>query len=338
MFSMPPKEGGGRGRGRGRGRPRAEPRNVDVGSQVAEDSIGSQQNPAEIPIETAGAGIDPRTLTALQQMVTQAVQAAMAQVPPVQVVQPDQNRWPGIEQPVVQAGFSRFMEAVARLKPPTFDGSGEPSAVTFWLNRFEKLLEGIRCPENEKVTIASYYLIDDASDWWDVSRPTDHGATWKEFRTKLEDRFFPEALRDAKLHEFKYPENEGLKVQQLAVKFNKLLKYATVVVRNEKDKIKHFHRWLYPEIRPLMARHNCTTLEQFIDECLTMEATIDGSNQMIEARAGKKQKTQFTPGRTGSQGNLGGFRKSFFTPKSAPSTGSVKTSQGGSHMSVNNQS
>lgn len=237
---------------------------------------------------------------------------------------------------VHQKGFSRYMEAVARLKPPTFDGSGEPAAVTFWLNHFEKLLKGIRCPETEKVAIATYYLIDHASDWWDAAQPTDHEASWEEFRAKLEDMFFLEALRDAKLREFQYPKNEGLMVHQLALKFNQLLKYTGSMVRDEKDKMKHFHQWLYPEIKPLMAKHNCTTLEQYIDECLVMEAAIEESNQIIDARGGKRQKTQSAQGGAVPPNNS--FKKPFPMLGGSQINGSSRSSQnGGSQMLVGQQ-
>ena len=68
---------------------------------------------------------------------------------------------------------------------------------------------------------------------------------------------------------------EHMKVSAIALKFHKLLPYASDSVKTEEDKIWHFYEWLTPELKPYLARHNCRTLEEFVDEAYKQEHGSD---------------------------------------------------------------
>ena len=86
-------------------------------------------------------------------------------------------------------------------------------------------------------------------------------------------------MRDEKHKEFLYPKNDGLRVTELAAKFNHLLQYAGTDVSSEEQKIWHFHEWMSPDIKPMMLRHGCSTLAQYVDAAYKLEVTLEESTK-----------------------------------------------------------
>ncbi|XP_074278412.1 uncharacterized protein LOC141602002 [Silene latifolia] len=62
--------------------------------------------------------------------------------------------------------FDRF----AHHRPPTYDGANDPTALEAWIREIEKLLLATGCPEDQMVNIATYYLKDEAENWWALAR------------------------------------------------------------------------------------------------------------------------------------------------------------------------
>ena len=93
-----------------------------------------------------------------------------------------------------------------------------------WFSHMERLFRNVECTETEKVHIASLQLKEDASYWWENTGLADSpDLNWAMFKTKMTDRFFSRAMREEKRKEFLYPKNDGLKVAELATKFNRML-------------------------------------------------------------------------------------------------------------------
>ncbi|PKU68962.1 hypothetical protein MA16_Dca002230 [Dendrobium catenatum] len=51
------------------------------------------------------------------------------------------------------------------MKPPLFSSDG-PIEVEDWLKRIEKILEGMSCLEDRRVTLAAYAFDGKAERWW----------------------------------------------------------------------------------------------------------------------------------------------------------------------------
>ena len=100
---------------------------------------------------------------------------------------------------------------------------------------------------------------------------------WEMFKSKMLDRFFSTAMREEKLKEFLYPKIDGMKVPELATKFNHLLQYAGTEVSTETQKIRQFHEWMNPKVKPLMVHHMCTTLEEYVNAAYKVEMTLEES-------------------------------------------------------------
>ncbi|KAL6509806.1 hypothetical protein OROGR_022294 [Orobanche gracilis] len=145
---------------------------------------------------------------------------------------------------------SMIVGEISRLRPPTFEGSSEPTDVVHWLEHFDKLFDMVQCPEENKVPIAAYYLCKGAYSWWLSVKPANRDCDWDAFKTLMLERYFPAPLCEAKLSEVLNPESvkdEGVMV--IAEKFHGLLQFASSVIGTEADKIKYFSKRLNPQLR-----------------------------------------------------------------------------------------
>ncbi|MCI76615.1 gag polyprotein, partial [Trifolium medium] len=62
----------------------------------------------------------------------------------------------------VHAAGTRVLTSFNSQNPPKLRGDGGPAAVDLWLQAIEKIFGAIHCPEEEKVTLATYQLLGDA--------------------------------------------------------------------------------------------------------------------------------------------------------------------------------
>ncbi|MQL68378.1 hypothetical protein Taro_000604 [Colocasia esculenta] len=71
--------------------------------------------------------------------------------------------------PVPQAqdhGGPSIMERFKRMSPPSFKGESDPLLAESWMREIEKIFRAIRCAEDDKVTLATYMLQEQADVWW----------------------------------------------------------------------------------------------------------------------------------------------------------------------------
>ena len=50
------------------------------------------------------------------------------------------------------------MERFKRMAPPSFKGESDPLMAESWMRETEKIIRAIRCPDEDKVTLATYML------------------------------------------------------------------------------------------------------------------------------------------------------------------------------------
>ena len=50
------------------------------------------------------------------------------------------------------------MERFKRMTPPSFKGESDPLLAESWMREIEKIFRAIRCPDEDKVTLATYML------------------------------------------------------------------------------------------------------------------------------------------------------------------------------------
>ncbi|MQM20925.1 hypothetical protein Taro_053955 [Colocasia esculenta] len=92
-----------------------------------------------------------------------------------------------------------MMERSRRMTPPFFKGESDPILVESWLRETEKIFRGIRCTEEERVTLATYMLwVKERVDvWWSSVLRTQFGdgameVAWTEFICLFRVKYIPE--------------------------------------------------------------------------------------------------------------------------------------------------
>ncbi|XP_030451957.1 uncharacterized protein LOC115673848 [Syzygium oleosum] len=128
----------------------------------------------------------------------------------------------------------------AQLKPPKFDGKGDPEAAPRWVEELEKAFEVLGCTEAEKVTLAVYLLQDNANDWWKATRgrvfPEGTAQTWAVFSENFYGKFFSESAKERKLAEFMRLHQGQMTVDQYEAEFARLSKFAPRMIDHPEDK------------------------------------------------------------------------------------------------------
>ena len=101
----------------------------------------------------------------------------------------------------------------------------------------------MKCPEEDKVNLATYMLQERADVWWKVALRTtfinrEGEVSWEEFLNLFEEKYFPEHIRDAKEREFLSLVQGNLSVGEYEAKFSELGKYVPHIYINEHRRVK----------------------------------------------------------------------------------------------------
>ncbi|RVW90805.1 Retrovirus-related Pol polyprotein from transposon 17.6 [Vitis vinifera] len=98
--------------------------------------------------------------------------------------------------------MKRFMV----MQPPSFNGEPSVEAVEHWLRRMRRILVGLDIPEEMRVSLAAYMLMDKVDFWWEsMKRVYDTKVmTWDEFEGIFLGKYFGEVAKHAKMMEFEH--------------------------------------------------------------------------------------------------------------------------------------
>ncbi|MQL88791.1 hypothetical protein Taro_021361, partial [Colocasia esculenta] len=116
------------------------------------------------------------------------------------------------EEPVVQ--IERFL----RLQPPTYSGGPNLHTAEHWIHEIERVFMTMRCPESDRVVLATFQLRGFAQEWWRLKMQTifagkiEGGITWPEFLEAFNDTFFPLQVQQAKREQFTTLQKGGTSV------------------------------------------------------------------------------------------------------------------------------
>ncbi|XP_030460829.1 uncharacterized protein LOC115681128 [Syzygium oleosum] len=147
----------------------------------------------------------------------------------------------GQAQVAMNRQMHQLVEQFLKLKPPKFDGKGDPEAAPCWVEELEKAFEVLGCIEAEKVTLAVYQLQENASDWWKATRgrvfPEGTAQTWAVFIENFYGKYFSKSARERKLAEFMRLHQGPMMVDQYEAEFARLSKFAPRMVEDPLDKV-----------------------------------------------------------------------------------------------------
>jgi hypothetical protein len=212
--------------------------------------------------------------------------------------------------------------AIARHKPSTFNGEGEPSELHVWTEEFEKVLESVCCPDHLKVGQAVFYLRGKADQWWKAAKGNlqeklGRTPSWEDFKTALKEQYYPPHLQKRKSAEFARFEMGQLTVDQYYKKFMEFCEYCPDDVPTEKKKMQRFELGLPIRLQKLIDTSRYATLGQLYERASELgnlerpERNNGGNNQ----QSGEKRKESYNPNQQNSNkkprnnGNYSGDRK-----------------------------
>ncbi|XP_021747882.1 uncharacterized protein LOC110713743 [Chenopodium quinoa] len=143
---------------------------------------------------------------------------------------------------------------VSQSKPPTYQGEPYPIILENWLREFEKLFGAVGCPENSKVSCATYYLRGEADLWWQQNETTIRALPgfnfiWTKFQEKVRDKFYPSFLQKQKAEEFSNLRMDRMSVTEYYTKFIELSRFAEGSVSTEKAKARKFESGLTTDLQ-----------------------------------------------------------------------------------------
>jgi hypothetical protein len=123
----------------------------------------------------------------------------------------------------------------------------------------------MHCPEEEKVTLATFMLQGGAFDWWSVHKnkyPEDYLVTWATFKAEFHRKYFPESIQRKMELEFLQLKQAGKSVTEYEIEFSRLARYAQVYVQNDEVKARRFAKGL---CQPINGRVEVFELKSFRD-------------------------------------------------------------------------
>ncbi|KAA0066911.1 gag protease polyprotein [Cucumis melo var. makuwa] len=208
---------------------------------------------------------------AMQQ--TQAAPAQAQTVPPPASVEAQ----PASVQLSVKA---KHLRDFRKYNPKTFDGSMDnPTKAQMWLTSIEKISKYMKCPDDQKVQYAVFFLEDRGTAWWETAERMLGGDY-------------------AKQQKFLNLEQGDMTVEQYDANFDMLSCFAFDVVKDEKARTEKFVRGLRLDLQGIVRALRPTTHVDAL--CLTLDLSlherVDPSKAADRGSAlGQKRKVESQP-------------------------------------------
>ncbi|KAK2375343.1 cleavage and polyadenylation specificity factor subunit [Trifolium repens] len=127
------------------------------------------------------------------------------------------------------AARSRLLTSFNHQAPPKFCGEGGPDTADLWLQAMERTFGAIHCPEEEKVTLATYQLQGSSEYWWRntglIMEAAYEEVSWENSKRRFLAKYFPETARERYGEEFLQLRQGGMNVEAYAKKFESLSRF-----------------------------------------------------------------------------------------------------------------
>ncbi|MQL71610.1 hypothetical protein Taro_003946, partial [Colocasia esculenta] len=182
--------------------------------------------------------------------------------------------------PAQDHGGPSIMERFKRMTPPSFKEESDPLMAESWLRETEKIFRAIRCPDEDKVTLATYMLQERADVWWSSLHRTSFedevvDVTWDAFVRLFQAKFVPEHIQDKMEQEFLSLTQGSMTVLEYEARFFELSKYAPHIVEDERRKTKKFVMGLKPSLRTRLVAFDHRTLDEALSTACRQEGEME---------------------------------------------------------------
>ncbi|MQL71406.1 hypothetical protein Taro_003734 [Colocasia esculenta] len=194
--------------------------------------------------------------------------------------------------PAQDHGGPSIMERFKRMTPPSFKGESDPLLAESWMREIEKIFRAIRCPDEDKVTLATYMLQERADVWWSSLLRTrfEDGAVvvaWDAFVRLFRAKFVPEHVQEKMEQEFLSLTQGSMTVLEYEARFSELSKYAPHIVEDERRKTKKFVMGLKPSLRTRLVAFDHRTLDEALSAACRQEGEME--QYLEEKKASQKR-------------------------------------------------
>ncbi|XP_030442515.1 uncharacterized protein LOC115664770 [Syzygium oleosum] len=171
--------------------------------------------------------------------------------------------------------MSKLVEQFLKLKPPKFNGKGDPEAAPRWVEDLEKAFDMLGCTDTEMVTLAEYRLQENANDWWKATKnrvfPEGTAQTWVAFTENFYGKYFSESAMERKLAKFMRLRQGSMTVGQYEAEFVRLSSFAPRMVKDPQDKVRRFQDGLKPDLRSQMISLNIKDYSEMYERAQAIE-------------------------------------------------------------------
>ena len=159
------------------------------------------------------------------------------------------------------------------LEGKPFYGNEGVVGIQAWLKTHERVFENMGVTDRQKVQIASSFLQDGASDWFDVvsAEIGEEELTWERFRERFELRFIPEAEKAILARRFIELKQRDMTVQEYVNTFNSLSKYGPDLVNTPFKKNQKFVDGLRRKLKEQLLTQLRSTFDEIVDLAMRYE-------------------------------------------------------------------
>ncbi|GAU49162.1 hypothetical protein TSUD_407090 [Trifolium subterraneum] len=154
-------------------------------------------------------------------------------------------------------------------KPSLFVGGFNPDGAIKWIEEVEIIFDAMEYAEENKLTLGTYVLREEANKWWKSVKLRLGGGgvniTWEMFKRDFFMKYFPADVKNKKVVEFMKLGQGNMTVAEYAAKFESLCAFSPHynIPEAENDKSVKFESGLRPDIKHIIGFaeiRNFTTL------------------------------------------------------------------------------
>ncbi|XP_047162606.1 uncharacterized protein LOC124832451 [Vigna umbellata] len=223
------------------------------------------------------------------------------------------------------------LESFLQHRPTKFDGKCPPDGADQWIRDMEQIYDAKECPNDRRLAFTEYLLTREASHWWSTAKmlltESHSPISWKVFKDKFYEEYFPDSVRFGKEVEFLQLVQGNMSVSEYTNRFKHLVRFHTLAT-SEVWQCRKFENGLRSDLKVLISSLCIKSFPAIIERAKVLEKNV------AEAERQKKQQ-QATRGPIMSRPNLNRNRLPYARPaQPSNSQAMVVAGQSGQHGSV----
>ncbi|KAF6141885.1 hypothetical protein GIB67_037853 [Kingdonia uniflora] len=166
----------------------------------------------------------------------------------------------------------KYLEQLQKYKHPSFFGTLVPSEAETWFKSIEKTLNAMKCPENQRVTLATYLVQGEGNHWWDTAKRTiaESYILWASFQDRFLELYFPQSYRDSCISEFYMLEQGDMSISQYDQRFNELSRHVPFIIQDEEKRMMKFLKGLRPYYQKFLISSGPSLYKEVLSKALAI--------------------------------------------------------------------